>query len=74
MRMNRLGASVLTGVPLLSVDELIDRIDAVSFDDVRALVEDLLDRGGLSAAGIGPDADAFRAALEPLGAAAVEAV
>jgi hypothetical protein len=25
--MNRLGSSVLTGVPLLSVDELIERID-----------------------------------------------
>ena len=32
--MNRLGSSVLTGVPLLSLDELIERIDAVTLDDV----------------------------------------
>jgi predicted Zn-dependent peptidase len=72
-RMNRLGASILTGVPLLSVDELIDRIDAVTGDDVSALVDGLYDSNRLSAAGIGPDEDAFRAALEPLGALAAEA-
>jgi len=72
-RMNRLGASILTGVPLLSVDELIDRIDAVTGDDVGALVDELYDSNRLSAAGIGPDEDAFRAALEPLGALAAEA-
>jgi predicted Zn-dependent peptidase len=72
-RMNRLGGSILTGVPLLSVDELIDRIDAVTDDDVRALVDELYDGNRLSAAGIGPDEDAFRAALEPLGTTAAEA-
>ena len=72
-RMNRLGASVLTGVPLLSVDELIERIDAVTVDDVRELVDGLLRPERLSAAGIGPDEDAFRTALEPLGAVAAEA-
>jgi predicted Zn-dependent peptidase len=72
-RMNRLGASILTGVPLLSVDELIDRIDAVTLEDVRELVDTLYGRERLSAAGIGPDDEAFRAALEPLGAVAAEA-
>jgi predicted Zn-dependent peptidase len=72
-RMNRLGGSILTGVPLLSVDELIDRVDAVTADDVRALVDELYAGDRLSAAGIGPDEDAFRAALEPLGALAAEA-
>ena len=72
-RMNRLGASILTDVPLLSVDELIDRIDAVTLEDVRELVDTLYGRERLSAAGIGPDDDAFRAALEPLGAVAAEA-
>jgi predicted Zn-dependent peptidase len=72
-RMNRLGGSILTGVPLLSVDELIDRIDAVTADDVRALVDELYAGDRLSAAGIGPDEDAFRTALEPLGALAAEA-
>jgi predicted Zn-dependent peptidase len=72
-RMNRLGASILTGVPLLSVDELIDRIDAVTIHDVRELVDTLYRRERLSVAGIGPDDDAFRAALEPVGAVAAEA-
>jgi predicted Zn-dependent peptidase len=72
-RMNRLGASILTGVPLLSVDELVDRVDAVTIDDVRELVDTLYGRERLSAVGIGPDDDAFRAALEPLGAVAAEA-
>ena len=72
-RMNRLGASILTGVPLLSVDELIDRIDRVTVEDVRELVDELYTPARLSAAGIGPDEDAFRAALEPLGAVAAEA-
>ena len=65
-RMNRLGASVLTGVPLLSLDELIDRIDAVTVDDVVTLARELLDPSRLSAAAIGEDEDAFRDALAPL--------
>ena len=40
-RMNRLGASVLYGLPLLEIDEIMARIDAVSLDDLRALVEEL---------------------------------
>jgi predicted Zn-dependent peptidase len=66
-RMNRLGSSVLTGIPILSIDELLDRIDAVTVDDVRGLAAELFAPGRLSAAGIGPDEDAFRAALEPVG-------
>ena len=42
-------------------------------DDVRELVDTLYGPEQLSAAGIGPDDDAFRAALEPLGAVAAEA-
>jgi predicted Zn-dependent peptidase len=73
-RMNRLGSSVLTGVPLLSVDEVIERIDAVTVDDLAELADELLRASGLSAAGIGTDESAFRTALAPvapaLGAAA----
>jgi predicted Zn-dependent peptidase len=65
-RMNRLGASVLTGVPLLTVDELIERIDAVTLDDVAALAHVLLDPGRLSGAGIGAEPDVFNAALDPV--------
>jgi predicted Zn-dependent peptidase len=65
-RMNRLGSSVLAGLPLLSVDDVIERIDAVTLDDVRALAVELLDPRRLSAAGIGAEPDVFRAALEPI--------
>ena len=65
-RMNRLGSSVLGGIPLLSVDEVEARIDAVTIDDLQALAAALLAPERLSAAGIGADESAFRVALEPL--------
>jgi predicted Zn-dependent peptidase len=65
-RMNRLGSHILGGVPLLSVDELISRIDAVRQDDLLALASELFAPERLSAAGIGPDEDAFQAAVAPL--------
>jgi predicted Zn-dependent peptidase len=68
-RMNRLGASVLGDVPLLSVDDVIERIDAVTLEDLRELAVELLAPERLSAAGIGGDEPAFRAALEPLSGA-----
>ena len=39
--MNRLGASLLYGLPLLEVDEVVDRIDAVTLDDLRELADEL---------------------------------
>ena len=63
-RMNRLGSAVLGKQPLLSVDELVERIDAVTIDDLRELVGELLGPERLSAAGIGPDEGVFREALE----------
>ena len=63
-RMHRLGGSLLFGLPLLETDEVMDRIDAVTMDDMRSLVDELWAPGGLSAAGIGPDEDAFCAAVE----------
>ncbi|HWT25716.1 MAG TPA: pitrilysin family protein [Solirubrobacteraceae bacterium] len=65
-RMNRLGASTLYDLPLLEADELMDRIDAVSMDDLRELVDELWAPGRLSAAGIGPSEEAFRASVEPV--------
>ena len=73
-RMNRLGGSVLTGVPLLSLDEMVEAIDAVTADDVAALADELFAPERMSAAGVGGDEDVFVRALEPvnpaLGAAA----
>src|SRR3954447_7012592 len=69
-RMNRLGSSVLAGMPLLPVDEVVERIEAVSLSDLELLARELYAPDRLSVAGIGPDEDAFRSALEPLAVAA----
>jgi predicted Zn-dependent peptidase len=69
-RMNRLGSSVLAGMPLLTLDEVVERIEAVTLADLEALAVELYAPERLSVAGIGPDEAAFRAALEPLAVAA----
>ena len=63
-RMNRLGSSVLTGVPLLSLDEVLQQIDAVDAEGVAGLARELFDPEGLSAACVGSDETAFRGALD----------
>lgn len=68
-RMSRLGASVLSGMPILSVDEIIDRIDAVGVAEVHDLALELFAPRHLSVAGVGADEELFRDALEPLAAA-----
>jgi len=65
-RMNRLGGAVLANLPVLSVDELIARVDAVTAQDVVDIARELLAPERLSAAAIGPDGEAFRAAIEPV--------
>ncbi len=65
-RMNRLGSSVLCELPILSVEEVIARIDAVTIDDLRELAAELFRGPELSVAAIGPDEQALRAALAPL--------
>ena len=62
-RMSRLGKSLITDTELLSLDELVERIDAVTGDDVAALAGDLLRLDRLSAAGIGPSEARFREAI-----------
>jgi predicted Zn-dependent peptidase len=63
-RMNRLGASLLFGLPLLETDEVMARFEAVTLDDLRELTDELWAPERLSAAGIGPDEQAFRAAVD----------
>jgi predicted Zn-dependent peptidase len=65
-RMSRLGASLLGELPLLSVNELIERVDAVTLEDVRALAAELLAPATLSVAAVGPDEAELGAALAPL--------
>jgi predicted Zn-dependent peptidase len=63
-RMNRLGSSVLTGIPLLTLDEVLARTEAVTADDIAALVDELYDPARMSAAAVGGDEDVFKHALE----------
>jgi predicted Zn-dependent peptidase len=65
-RMSRLGSSLLGEVPILSVDEIVDRVDAVEVADLRELAQELFAPESLSAAGIGRDETVFQRALAPL--------
>ena len=62
-RMNRLGSSLLMGVPLLTLDETLAKIDAVTLDDLASLAVELLAPERLCAAGVGGDEDVFRDAV-----------
>jgi hypothetical protein len=64
---------VLGGLPILSVDEMIERVDSVEIEQVRALAAELFTPGRLSVAGVGPDEAQFLAAIDPLGGEAPEA-
>jgi predicted Zn-dependent peptidase len=68
-RMNRLGSEILAGAPLMPIDEVVRRIDAVTQEDLVALAELLWAPERLSAAGIGPDEERFEAALAEVGPA-----
>jgi predicted Zn-dependent peptidase len=70
-RMSRLGKSLITDTELLSLDEIMERIDAVTADDVAELAGDLLRLDRLSAAGIGPSEARFRAAIQRVNPALV---
>jgi predicted Zn-dependent peptidase len=63
-RMNRLGSALLTGVPLMTVDEVVAAIDAVGLDEIGAIARGLYRPERMSAAGVGADEDQFRAAVE----------
>jgi len=71
-RMNRLGSETLAGAPLMAIDEVVARIDAVALDDLVALTEELWDPERLSAAGIGPDRERFDEGLAAVAPAFAE--
>jgi predicted Zn-dependent peptidase len=66
-RMNRLGSEILANAPLMPINEVVERIEAVSLDDLTALVDELWAPERLSAAGIGPDEERFDEALSAVG-------
>jgi len=63
-RMTRLGRAVITGTELITLEETIERVDAVTADDVAALARELFAPEALSAAAIGPSERRFRATVE----------
>lgn len=65
-RMSQIGRSLLLDVPILSLDEIEAKIDAVTIDDMRELAAEFYDPARFSAAAVGPDEDTFRKALEPV--------
>ena len=72
-RMSRLGKSLITDTELLSLERLIAEIDAVEEDEIAELASVLLPLEQLSAAGIGPDAERFSAAVERINPGLVRA-
>jgi predicted Zn-dependent peptidase len=72
-RMARIARSVMFGTPLYSLDEMLEKVEAVSTEDVTELSEQLYDPRHLSAACVGRNEELFRAAIadvaEPLAAA-----
>jgi predicted Zn-dependent peptidase len=65
-RMSRLGKSLITDTELLTFERLITEIDAVDAEAVSELAALLLAAPRLSASGIGPSEDVFRAACARL--------
>jgi predicted Zn-dependent peptidase len=63
-RANRLGKSVVTDTELLSLDEILESIEAVTADDVASLAADILPGERLSVAGIGASERRFRTAVK----------
>ena len=72
-RMNRLGRSVLMETPLLTLDETIERLEAVTREQLEELARELYPAAGMSVAAIGRDESLFRGALRPVGAALSDA-
>jgi predicted Zn-dependent peptidase len=62
-RMSRLGKSLISDSELLTFERIIAEIDAVDEDALAELAGVLLPPERLSASGVGPDEDRFRAAV-----------
>ncbi len=63
-RMTRLGKATITETPLLSVEEVVRRLEAVAAEEVAELARTLFQPDRLSVAGIGPEEGRFREAVQ----------
>jgi predicted Zn-dependent peptidase len=70
-RMSRLGKSLITDTELLGLERIIAEIDGVEEDAIAELAAALLSSERLAAAGVGPDEDRFRSAVERANSALV---
>jgi predicted Zn-dependent peptidase len=71
-RMTRLGKSTITETPLLSPEQIVRRLEAVTADEVAELGDALFARVLLSVAGIGADEGRFLDAVERVNPALLE--
>lgn len=62
-RMNRNARALLFDMPLLSLDQMLEKIDAVGVDEVTALSGEIYDPSELSVACIGRSEELFREAV-----------
>jgi predicted Zn-dependent peptidase len=65
-RMSRIGRATLFDLPLQSLDEMLDEVDAVSVEGLEELAGELYAPESISAACIGAEEACFRRALEPV--------
>jgi predicted Zn-dependent peptidase len=70
-RMSRLGKSLISDTELLTFDRIFAEIDAVDSEAIAELATVLLAPERLSAAGVGPDEERFRRAVERANASLV---
>jgi predicted Zn-dependent peptidase len=68
-RASRIGKAVLFDLPLLTVDEMLAKVDAVTPADVTEVAREFYAPESLSAAAVGADEDKFRRAIEPVSGA-----
>jgi predicted Zn-dependent peptidase len=73
-RMSRLGKALITDMELVTVEETLRRVRAVTEADVAAAAGSLFAPSRLSAAGIGPRESRFRRAVAQLNPTVAEAV
>ncbi len=71
-RMTRLGKSTVTDTPLLTPEEIVKRLEAVTAPEVAELAAALLAPERLSVAGIGPDEARFVDAVQRVNPALLE--
>jgi predicted Zn-dependent peptidase len=72
-RMSRISRATLFDLPIDGLDEMLAKVDAVTVDDLAALVGELYAPERLSAACVGTDESKFREALGPISGTLVAA-